>query len=253
MTKNFRAAAAQIECLRGNIEENVRRHVSFVRAAAQHQCDLIVFPELSLTGYEPDIASACAADANSGVLDPLQRLSDECRITILAGCPVSSSDVKPYLAALIFRPDEFAAVYRKRFVTPDEQRYFIAGSEMFACRCRNETVTAAVCADISHPDHAGDAAKLGTTVYCAGVMMIPEDINRAWENMSRHARQHHMVTVMANHASDTGGHVTAGRSAIWDERGTLIANAHGVGECLVMAWRSEHGWEGSVAGIPVTG
>jgi len=82
-------------------------------------------------------------------------------------------------------------------------------------------------------------------------MMIPEDIDRAEKNMSRYAKQHHILTVMANYASDTGGYSTAGRSAIWDETGSHVAQAGVQGECLVLASGNANDWAGRVLSVSV--
>jgi predicted amidohydrolase len=55
MSRDFSIAAAQSSSIPGDIEANVARHAVFVRTAARAQVNLIVFPELSLTGYEPTV------------------------------------------------------------------------------------------------------------------------------------------------------------------------------------------------------
>ena len=54
--ESFRIAAAQSSSIRGDIEANVHTHVQFVQIAVDYSVNVIVFPELSLTGYEPEIA-----------------------------------------------------------------------------------------------------------------------------------------------------------------------------------------------------
>jgi predicted amidohydrolase len=58
-------AAAQSTSIAGDIDENVRRHAAFVRKAGEHHANVVVFPELSLTGYEPTIAKEAAIDAQA--------------------------------------------------------------------------------------------------------------------------------------------------------------------------------------------
>jgi predicted amidohydrolase len=62
--KTITIAAAQSRSVRGDIETNVTIHAGYVRLAANHSCNLIIFPELSLTGYEPDIAADLILDTD---------------------------------------------------------------------------------------------------------------------------------------------------------------------------------------------
>ena len=68
-------AAAQSCSTKGDIDANVGAHAKIVRVAAEHHVDLVVFPELSLTGYEPEIATVCTIDAEDERLDPLKALA----------------------------------------------------------------------------------------------------------------------------------------------------------------------------------
>ena len=86
----FTIAAAQSGSIKGDIAANVRRHAEFARIAAEHQCNVVVFPELSLTGYEPTIAAETATGADDSVLLPLQELANDSGIMMIAGCPIRS-------------------------------------------------------------------------------------------------------------------------------------------------------------------
>src|SRR5262245_53260102 len=57
---NFKIAAAQVPSVRGDIDANIAIHAAAMAAAARHGVTVLVFPELSLTGYEPDLAAELA-------------------------------------------------------------------------------------------------------------------------------------------------------------------------------------------------
>jgi predicted amidohydrolase len=240
----FTIAAAQSSSAKGDIAENVRRHARLGAVAREHGADVVVFPELSLTGYEPTIAAQTAVELNDSVLKPLQEIAGSRQIVIMAGCPLRSACERPYIGMLIFRPGGAVAAYRKKFVHSSEEPYFVAGDETFVFTTGATTIGAAICADISHSIHAADTAARGARVYAAGVAKSPAEIERAEANMASHARTHGMLAVMANHASPTGGFPTAGHSAAWDETGTLVAQAQPDGECIVLATRTSDGWTG---------
>jgi len=65
---------AQIRPVKGNIDANLEAHRRFITKASLYGSDLIVFPELSLTGYEPGLARALAQEEDSSVLKTLQKL-----------------------------------------------------------------------------------------------------------------------------------------------------------------------------------
>ncbi len=245
----FVIAAAQCSSIKGDIRENIQRHCQFVARAKEHKANLVVFPELSLTGYEPTVAAVTAINTDDEILHPLVDLADELRVSIIAGCPIRSDQDKPFIGALIFQPDRHIEVYRKRFVFTTEQPYFIASNDSVVCSCNGRRVAVAICADINNPLHAEAASKQNPAIYAAGVAMTPEDISRAESNMSKHAAQYDMMSLMANYASATGGYEIAGRSGIWDEAGNVVAQANGTGECLVLATDTDDGWNGNVVAM----
>ena len=67
-------AAAQSTSIAGEIAGNVAHHLRFGTIAAEHGAQLLVFPELSLTGYEPSVARSNAVCTEALVLDSLRYL-----------------------------------------------------------------------------------------------------------------------------------------------------------------------------------
>lgn len=67
----MKISIAQIEPVKGDIERNLARHLLFIEAALEKKADFIMFPELSLTGYEPELAEELATDAGDERLAPL--------------------------------------------------------------------------------------------------------------------------------------------------------------------------------------
>lgn len=248
----FTIAAAQSSSVKGDITQNVRRHAEFVVRAAEHQANVVVFPELSLTGYEPTMAAELAIDARNDQLAPLKQLSDQRGVTIIAGCPIRSDQAKPYIGAFIIRPQLPIEVYRKRFLHPGEEQHFIPSDDVVVCDCHGRAVGIAICADISNPRHPADASQQNATIYAAGLAFTPKGIAEAEAAMSGYARRFRFLAVMANYASATGGLPMAGKSAIWDETGTLVAQAAATGESVVLAKSTSQGWVGHVVTMDET-
>ncbi len=82
----IKVALAQINTKLGRVEENLEKHLEFIEAAEQRGAGLVVFPELSLTGYVlQDLASTVSISVSkpSAILEKLQEASQ--RIDILFG------------------------------------------------------------------------------------------------------------------------------------------------------------------------
>jgi len=217
--------------------------------AADHGVHVVVFPELSLTGYEPTIAAETAIEASDPRLDALQGLSNRRNVTIIAGCAIRSRESKPYIGAVIVRPELPIEIYRKRFMHPDEFRWFIPSDDVAVFRCHGREIGVAICADISNPVHAADTFRSGATFYAASVMKTPEGGAKAEFSLSQYAREYGFPAALANYATESGGFATAGRSAIWDEHGDVIARAPESGECVVIAEVTPKGWRGQVISL----
>lgn len=52
----MKLCSAQIQPIKGDIDRNIQKHIFFINSAIENGADLIFFPELSLTGYEPTLA-----------------------------------------------------------------------------------------------------------------------------------------------------------------------------------------------------
>ena len=73
----MKLAVAQTRPEAGNIDKNIEIHKSLIANAIANNVDLIVFPELSLTGYEPNLAKQLATDQNDHRLDIFQNIHGE--------------------------------------------------------------------------------------------------------------------------------------------------------------------------------
>ena len=83
---------AQTTSLKGNVPKNIQDHLRIIKRAIKLQADLIVFPELSITSYEPELAKDLVTDVNSSLFNPFQVLSDAHEITIGIGMPTPAFD-----------------------------------------------------------------------------------------------------------------------------------------------------------------
>lgn len=241
-------AVAQIASIAGDVTANVNRHVEVTRAAVANSVGLLVFPELSLTGYEPNLAAETAILGTSDVLSPLREVASQAPITLVVGCPLDSGLDRPYLAALAIGSAGID-IYRKRFLHGEEHDFFLPGRESVVITAAERQVGLAVCADIHEPQHDRDLIAAGASVYASGVAIKQASLRRAHDEMSAIAARHGMITMMSNYCQPTGGYDTRGGSGVWDESGKCLGMAADSQEQLVIAACDGTAWSTTVVDV----
>ncbi|MCF5231838.1 MULTISPECIES: carbon-nitrogen hydrolase family protein [unclassified Pseudomonas] len=240
-------AAAQTTSIAGDVPGNIQGHLRFMQAAAEQGVQLLVFPELSLTGYEPALAAQLAITPEDVLLAPLREMAQELRMTAVVGMPIRLAPGSGvFIGALVLGADGSLAVYTKQHLHPGEEVAFVAGQGGAALEWADDRIALAVCADFSHASHPRLAAEAGATVYAAGVLISEGGYATDSALLQGYAAEHRMLVLMANHGGPSGGYTCAGRSAIWSADGTLLADVPGIGEALVIARRNGEQWTGQV-------
>ena len=243
-------AAAQSISIAGDVHANIAHHQRFIMAAAKQGVQVLVFPELSLSGYERGLAAQLAIAPDAALLQPLRDLVREVGVTAVVGMPIRLSDDSPVLiGALVLAADGSLAVYSKQHLHPGEEVAFAPGAGGAPLIVGDDTIALAVCADFSHASHAAAAAEVGANIYAAGVLITEGGYAADSALLQGYAREHGMLVLMANHGGATGGWESAGRSAIWAADGRLLAAVAGTGDALVIARRQAALWRGEV--VPV--
>lgn len=245
-------AAAQSTSVPGDVLRNAAHHLRIAAVAAERGVHLLVFPELSLTGYELALARSNAVHPDSSSLDSLRHLAIDAGMTIVAGAPVMNEKDELNIAALAFRPDGSVSTYTKVHVHSSEQDVFTCGAGGATLPVEEATVALAICADASYPQHAASAAARGANVYAAGVMITLDAYARKSALLKSYAREHRMAVLMANYSGSTGGSLSAGQSALWSDEGELLAASQGTEEALILGVRKDEIWRGSVLPLPLS-
>src|ERR1700741_4562168 len=140
----MRICAAQLEPVAGDIDVNVAEHLALIDLAIARRADLIFFPELSLTGYEPRLAKGVATDAADHRLDVLQKLSDANRIIIGVGLPTQAA-TGIRISMIVFQPGMPRLAYSKQQLHADELPFFVQGNEQLILSAGDHTLAPAIC------------------------------------------------------------------------------------------------------------
>ncbi|MBM3117075.1 carbon-nitrogen hydrolase family protein [Jeongeupia naejangsanensis] len=243
----LRIAAAQSISVPGDVSRNVATHIAFARAAAAESVSFLIFPELSLSGYEPALLHKCTLTPCSELLQPLRQIAANAKMTIAFGAPVESeSGSVPSIGSINFHADGSTTVYRKRFLHPGEDTFAVPGLIDSHCVDIDKArVALAICADTTHPEHARSAAAAGATLYAAGVLWSKAGYAVDAEMVKSHALAHGFGVLVANHGGPTGGFVSGGKSSFWAGNGELVVRAPDEGNALVIASKVADQWRGS--------
>lgn len=247
---SLRIAAAQSVSAPGDIAANVATHCTFIAQASACNVDVVVFPELSLCGYELSLLGACALRPDDEVLAPIRELATSKAISVIVGAPILSPSNRLHIGAITFYPNGKSSIYCKQHLHPGEDRYASAGDSPCApYPVGDEAIAIAICADTAHEIHPQTAAAAGASLYLASVLVSDAGYVTDAGNLARYAERYRMATLMANHGGPTGAYVSAGKSAFWSEQGRLIVAAPGAGQYLVIAAKSSKGWVGDICKI----
>jgi predicted amidohydrolase len=244
--QNFKIAAGQIASVRGDIDRNVAAHAMAMAAAAAHDVSVVVFPELSLTGYEPDLAADLAISATDERLAPLLALARQHHITAVIGAPLRLSTAKPYLGAIVLTASGSTRTYHKMHLGGSEPAYFTPGAAPCVFVVADHTIGIAICADSAQASHPQAYADLGANIYAASVFLNAEWYATDVPRLAQYAVRHGMLAVMANHATSVGTHVSVGKSAVWAPDGALLAQAEAAENALVIATNTGAVWDAEV-------
>jgi predicted amidohydrolase len=249
-------AVGQTIPVRGDVDANIAEHVRLARAAAEERAQVLVFPELSLTGYELELADDLAFSQDDTRLAPLAEAARVCNMTLVVGAPVRIES-RLYIGAFIVSPDGAVGLYTKQrmgafsdsascdgVVPPAEATFFHPGELNPLVLFGGNTAAVAVCADTGRPSHAEAAAQRGAGVYLASMFVIPSEFERETANLKEYAARHSMVVAFANYGGPSGGLASGGRSAIWSGRGELLTQLPRAGIGVAVASESESGWRG---------
>lgn len=242
--QNLRIAAAQSASVPGDIAANVERHLAMARAAADASVSFLLFPELSLSGYEPDHMVDCMLAPDDARIAPFRALARQAQMTIVLGAPVApEAEGKPAIGAINCLPDGTATVYRKRFLHAGEEAFASAGTtDVHLLDAGGTPLSLAICADTVNPQHAQWAHEAGAQIYAAGVVWSGKGYVLDARLMQHYAATHGLATLVANHAAPTGGYVSAGGSAFWKPGGELMGAAPEQGQALLIAERQSGEW-----------
>jgi predicted amidohydrolase len=218
MRKPLSVAAVQPSCVPYDLAANALVHAAAVRAAGAR---LVVFPELSLTGYQLDAAWVALDDVR---LTPIVDACAERDAVALVGAPIEGQGGASHIAMLEISAAGVRVAYRKLYVDGSESR-FVSGTEPCALELDGFRLGLGICKDMTVQEHVLRTVELGIDAYVAGVLNLAQ--HESWQSAraARIAKQQQLWVVFASFAAPTGeGYDTpAGCSGVWAPDGSVRA------------------------------
>ena len=229
----MKISVAQTNSHKGDIQKNIEKHKQFINRAIYHKVDFMVFPELSLTGYEPTLAGNLATNEDDKQLDELQTICNAGKISIGVGLP-TKSDQGIYISMIIFQPNQPRQTYSKQYLHPGEEIYFTTGNEQVFLTIDNHKIAPAICYELSVSEHSANANSNGANIYVASVCDTIKGVDKDLVKLSDLAKKYHMTVLMSNYVGQTGGYDCGGKSSIWNEQGELVGQLDNINEGILI-------------------
>ncbi|MBA2637229.1 MAG: amidohydrolase, partial [Solirubrobacterales bacterium] len=236
----MRVALAQVDSVLGDVDANLRASAELVRRARAEGADLIVFPELALTGYS---IGEVEEDLSLRATDP--RLAGVATAARGIDCVLGFQEagrLHDYNSVAYFERGELRHVHRKLYLPTygvwEERKHFTPGDALRAFDTRLAQLGMLICGDAWQPAVASLVVQDG-----ARVLLVPSASTRRrsaiedeWHDITRfYARMLEIYVVFVNRVGDEGGLHFWGGSHVYDPWGALVEQAPNEDEALVIA------------------
>ncbi|MEM7194606.1 MAG: NAD+ synthase [Pseudomonadota bacterium] len=237
MNKNLQIALAQINPTVGNLQGNLEQIVEHsTRARDELGCDLVVFPELCITGYPPEdllLRDDFLSQSDETVRALVARVTG---IAAIIGHPVKTQQGL-FNALSVIDGGELVAQYHKRhlpnYTVFDEKRYFTAGTEACVIDFRGHKLGLTVCEDIWQPGPVEDSAALGADLLIsinASPFHNQQSYIREEQIVCKHAKDSSIPIVYVNQMS--------GQDELVFDGSSIVVNADGEVACRLPAFET---------------
>jgi len=235
----MRLALAQINTVVGDLDGNRDRIVARIEEARSAGADLVLLPELAVTGYPPEdlLLRPGFVRAAARTLDEVAAEARD--VVAVVGFPYFESDL--YNACAVCADGAVQAIYRKRFLPNygvfDEDRYFAPGRDLVLVELGGTLVGLTICEDMWQPGPpATDLALAGAELLVnvsASPFHVGKEVEREEMFVTR-ARDNSCFVAFCNAVGGQDELLFDGHSCVLDDDGEVVARAAGFEEELLL-------------------
>jgi NAD+ synthase (glutamine-hydrolysing) len=235
----MRLALAQMNTTVGDLDGNRERILSRLREAKETGADVVLFPELAVTGYPPEDLLLRPSFVEAAE-ESLAQIAREARgIVAFVGTPHLDRDL--YNVCAVCAGGEVKALYRKRFLPNygvfDEHRYFAPGRDLFLLEHGDVLIGPTVCEDIWQPGPPATDLALAGAQLIVNISASPFHVGKEREReqmLQTRARDNVCYVAFVNAVGAQDELVFDGHSVVLDDEGEVLARAPGFEEALLV-------------------
>src|ERR671930_1597167 len=235
----MRLALAQMNSVVGDLDGNRDRILARLAEAKERGADLVLFPELAVTGYPPEdlLLRPGFIRAAERALEEIARATRN--VAALVGVPILERDL--FNACAVCAAGEVKAVYRKRFLPNygvfDEDRYFAPGDDLLLLEHGGTLVGPTICEDVWQPGPPATDLALAGAELIANLSASPFHVGKDREREEMlvvRARDNSCYVAFCNAVGAQDELVFDGHSVVIDDEGRIVARAPGFEEALLV-------------------
>ena len=235
----MRLALAQINSVVGDIDGNAARITDWLERARADQADVVLFPELAVTGYPAEdlLLRPGFVRAARAAVEEIARQAHG--ITALVGSPHLDADL--FNACFVLAHGEVRGVYRKHYLPNygvfDEDRYFAPGRDLMLLRFGDVLVGPTVCEDLWQPGPPATDLALAGAQLIANISASPFHVGKDREReemLQVRARDNTCYVALCNTVGGQDELIFDGHSVVIDDDGQVVARAAGFEEELLV-------------------
>ncbi|MDA0986301.1 MAG: hypothetical protein O3A55_01635 [Bacteroidetes bacterium] len=248
-----RIAIAQVDSVVGDVEKNVKHHLEFIKSAIKKKAEVILFPELSLTGYtiRDLVWDTAIKTTDKKILKPLIELSS--KIEIIVGCVEEGENFGLYNSAFSIKNKKVKSAHRKLYLPTygmfEEHRYFTPGNKINVDNSNNFSSGVLICEDLWHIVLPYTLAKKGAKIIYGMSASPTRQVSKKepysmdlinTEHYKTYARLLSCFIVAANRVGIEDGINFWGGSTVINPFGKVIAKAKLFDEDLIVTDLNEN-------------
>ncbi|OGT08287.1 MAG: NAD+ synthase [Gammaproteobacteria bacterium RBG_16_37_9] len=231
MKKNIRITAAQINTVVGDIYGNTEKIIKNALVARdQQEADVVVFPEMALTGYPPEDL-LLRQDLYDQTKIALKQIQNKVKnIYIILGLPTKEKQYRFNTAVIIYDGKILSRYHKQQlpnYGVFDEKRYFTAGTKTCVINIKGIKTAITICEDLWHKESALAAKKMGAQLIIS-INASPFDIQKPLlreQILSRRARENNLPIIYVNSVGGQDELVFDGGSLVVNSKGKVTQRA----------------------------
>lgn len=243
MVKNI-YAIGQLESVRNSTLENISKHIEYAREASKYGAQIVIFPEMSLTGYERFFEKDCIFTIDDKRIDELLRAAIKYNLILNVGAPLSIDD-KIYISSILIFPSKKIEIYVKKHLHIGEDKFFHSRKDYDpVIKLNDEQLSFAICYDIESDEHINLASRRNSSTYVASIFYSFKGIDSGIKRLNNISTQYHMDILMANYVGKCWNTDAGGKSSVITRYGEKILEGDSYAECLLIAEKFKDDWTG---------